>query len=211
MKYRHGIWTPLEDAILEYQGYQKGHSYIITYSGKKIDFLSIDTRQIDITDIAHGLSNECRYAGQTPHFYSVAEHSVLVSLWAQEKYDDPEITKVALLHDAAEAYIGDVTTPLKRLCPAFEMIEQRMGVNIVTRFGLKMWIDEHQIKIADRRIFELESFKFWEKHLNEFFPSGLPEPIQDWEREKIKIRCLEPQDAEELFLRRAGELGLIAA
>ncbi len=78
-------------------------SYIATSTGKHIDFVNITPDQICIEDIARGLSNECRFAGQLESFYSVAQHSVYVS-----QIVPPEYALEALLHDAAEAYIKDI-------------------------------------------------------------------------------------------------------
>jgi len=77
-------------------------SFIQTYSGKRIDFENPDPDQIDIVDIAHGLSNLCRFSGQSKYFYSVAQHSFYVSLVCKEN------KLQALLHDATEAYMADV-------------------------------------------------------------------------------------------------------
>jgi 5'-deoxynucleotidase YfbR-like HD superfamily hydrolase len=99
-------------------------------SGKIFDFLDPHGSDFDIDDIAHGLAHVCRYAGQCRHFYSVAEHSILVS-------DVVETFKLeALLHDAAEAFIGDVTRPLKQLLPEFKRIEANVEDAIIARFGL---------------------------------------------------------------------------
>ena len=93
-----------------------------TYSGKK--FFPIDPRpeDIDIIDVSHALSMVCRFAGQCKQFYSVAQHSVLVS---QNVSSDAALW--GLLHDAAEAYIGDLTRPLKR---CLETLVGRLIFNI---------------------------------------------------------------------------------
>ena len=86
-------------------------------SGAWFDFLDPESSDFAIEDIAAGLSNICRYAGQCSGFYSVAEHSLLVS---EVAFDH---AYAALMHDAAEAFIGDVTRPLKQLLPDFKRIE----------------------------------------------------------------------------------------
>lgn len=91
-----------------------------TFTGQCVDLLNPDPDTINITDIAWSLSHICRYNGHTNRFYSVAQHSVLVSQWLQEQ-PLPDITPLgrkmlywfALMHDAAEAYIGDSVTLIK--------------------------------------------------------------------------------------------------
>lgn len=81
---------------------------IMLASGAYFDLLDPWGSEFTIEDVAHGLAHTCRYAGQCREFYSVAEHSINVA----DVSDGFEIE--ALLHDAAEAFIGDVTRPLKR-------------------------------------------------------------------------------------------------
>lgn len=108
-------------------------SYIETYSGKKIDFFEPRADQIDIADIARGLSRLPRFAGQTKTFYSVALHSVNVAGILPEKYK-----LQGLMHDAAEAYIGDLPTPFKRNIPEFAELEKRIWTAICERFGIAL-------------------------------------------------------------------------
>lgn len=82
--------------------------WIETNSGKKFDLLNPTAGMIDISDIAEHLSKICRYIGACPRFYSVAEHCIIGSRLIPEQY------KLSfLLHDAHEAYIGDISRPLK--------------------------------------------------------------------------------------------------
>lgn len=83
-------------------------SWIQTYTGRQFFPLDPKWESIDIHDIAHALSNLCRYGGHVESFYSVAQHSVLVS-----KACDPDDALWGLLHDAAEAYLIDVPRPIK--------------------------------------------------------------------------------------------------
>ncbi len=94
-------------------------SYISTFTGKHFDFINITMDDICIEDIAQGLSNECRFAGQINQFYSVAQHSVYVS-----QIVPPEYALEALLHDASEAYCKDLPSPLKALLPDYKVIEK---------------------------------------------------------------------------------------
>lgn len=83
--------------------------WIATYTGRKFWVMDPRMEEVHIHDIAHGLALTCRFGGQCHEYYSVAQHSVLVS-----QNVEPEFALLALLHDAAEAYVGDVVNPLKR-------------------------------------------------------------------------------------------------
>lgn len=108
-------------------------NYIYTCSGKKFSLVDPQPEDVALADIAHALSHICRYTGHTNEFYSVAEHSVLVS-----QKCEPEWAREGLMHDAAEAYIGDIATPVKALLgdPVREL-ERRIMAAISERFGLK--------------------------------------------------------------------------
>ncbi len=82
-------------------------------SGEFVDVLNPDPESLHIGDIAQGLSMTCRYGGHIKRFYSVAEHSVLVHDLLAERGAGPATLRLALFHDAAEAYLGDIVAPLK--------------------------------------------------------------------------------------------------
>jgi 5'-deoxynucleotidase YfbR-like HD superfamily hydrolase len=102
-----------------------------TYSGRC--FWPLDPRPEDVCigDIAHSLALRCRYGGHCKRFYSVAEHSVLVSL-----HVPTDLALWGLLHDAAEAYSADVPRPLKRCIPEWKLLEARIMAAVCERFGL---------------------------------------------------------------------------
>lgn len=119
-------------------------NYIETMSGRKIDFFDPDPEQIVIEDIVTALMNTCRFGGHTHRFYSVMAHSENVSLLVPDslKYE-------AIMHDAAEAYIGDMPTPFKYALPDFLQLERRIQEAINIKFSLPPVMSEI-IKNADR-------------------------------------------------------------
>ena len=105
-----------------------GTSDIELCSGK---FLNLenpepDPNVITIPTIAHHLATECRYAGGTRRPFSVAEHTLLVAAYLEHNGESPQIVLSGLHHDDAEAFIGDVTRPLKELLPDYRRIELRV-------------------------------------------------------------------------------------
>lgn len=110
------------------------HASIETYSGKWFDILEPIPGMIDIKSIAHSLSNICRYTGHVRHFYSVAQHSWIGSVIIPEPYK-----LEFLLHDASEAYIGDMSRPLKHCTEAgraYREVEANISAVIRQVFNL---------------------------------------------------------------------------
>jgi hypothetical protein len=98
---------------------------MLTRSGKWFDPFYPSIENIDITDIGHALSNICRFAGHTSEFYSVAQHSVYVAQTLRMRGGTPIERLAALLHDAPEAYLIDLPTPIKIELPAYKEAEGR--------------------------------------------------------------------------------------
>lgn len=182
---------------------RKGDS-IVLRSGTR--FYPIDPRpeEILIEDIAHSLSNLCRFTGHTEKFYSVAEHSLNVSYLMATN----ELRLKALLHDASEAYLHDIPRPLKRL-PEFKRylrIEKKLQEMIYERFGVDPG-EEKIIKLADEHILYYEG-----KDLMDL--SKWDEPKRFLHDEEFGVRfgemlCLSPEEAKKKFLERFNELNLI--
>lgn len=178
--------------------------FIFTNSGRKYHFLDPQPQDIVFSDIAHSLSNLCRYTGQGK-FYSVAEHSVhVMNLYALRHHQAPlQELRSALLHDATEAYCGDVSKPLKTLLPAYDTIEERAAQAIAKRFAVDC--STARIKECDLIMLatELPVIINYTVATDGAF-AWLPPPCT------IEPACLAPEYAKALFLRTAESVGLHA-
>lgn len=138
-------------------------------SGGYFDFLDPQPEQFTLDDIAGALSKICRFGGQCPQFYSVAEHSVHCCRQAAKDGRDYETQIAVLFHDAAEAFCGDMVKPLKVMMPEYGVIEQRVENAIGAALGIdfdahKEIIREidHAMLIAERRaIFSVDGVKWF--------------------------------------------------
>lgn len=117
--------------------------YVSTFSGNRFYPLEPRIDVVAIEDIAHGLAYLCRFNGQTREFYSVAQHSLVVASLVPT-----DLRLAALLHDAAEAYLGDMVKPLKVLMPEFAALEDKVSNIIGATFGID-YSDYRPIKRAD--------------------------------------------------------------
>lgn len=173
---------------------------ILTFTGRYVSLTDTVAHTIDISDIAHALSQLSRFGGHTRTFYSVAQHSVLVS-----HIVPPQYRLHALLHDAAEAYFGDMVQPLKYLpgCGAYRDHESLMQARIFDRFGLGMQQEDacrDSIRMADLVMLATERRDL-------MAPDSTPWPIlKDIAPRPSVIRPLMPVAAEAAFLRRFKEL-----
>lgn len=165
-------------------------SWIQTYVGKQFWPLEPRPEDLDIRDIAHSLSLQCRFNGHCRVFYSVAEHSVRVA-----EQLPAELALWGLLHDAAEAYLGDLTRPLKRQAAAqwFNDAEDQLLQVIANSFGL-VWPMPAAVRVADDVLLVTEARDL------------MVEPPADWQMEAeplpSPIEPLAPTAAEALFLER---------
>src|ERR1051326_5301684 len=114
---------------------------IMTFSGRWINPLNPRPEDIDIVDIAHALSNQCRFTGHTRFFYSVAQHSCLVS----DECANPHKLG-GLLHDASEAYLSDIARPIKAqpgFGEVYKTCENKLMIAVAKRFSLDWdWEDD---------------------------------------------------------------------
>ncbi len=128
--------------------------FIQTYTGLTFDLQHPSPEMVDIEDIAHALSMLCRFTGHTSSFYSVAQHSVLCALKAPA-----HLSMQALLHDAHEAYVGDLNSPLKSIVGAgYGNLSYSIQRVIDTKFNAEHDIDSnHTIKNIDLRMLITEA------------------------------------------------------
>lgn len=128
-----------------------GPTTVDTFTGRTIDLADPEPAAVSVADIAHGLSNACRFMGQPSAFYSVAEHSCLVHDLVAAGRPGTSIAAAALLHDGHEAYLGDVVTPLKPLIgPAYAQLAERMDGAIAAATALDpAEFSDRAIKAAD--------------------------------------------------------------
>lgn len=139
--------------------------HITTISGKKIEFNNLDPDAIDIMDIAHALGKFCRFGGHVNRFYSVAQHSIIVAHLVPEC-----CKKAALLHDASEAYLGDVVKPLKILLgDAYARLEYYFTSTINYKFGIHLTYEmEEEIHKADQYALYIEDECFRKNNVKPF-------------------------------------------
>lgn len=171
--------------------------WFITRSGKQFFIQNPRPEDVDIKDIAHALSNLCRFGGHCSHFYSVAQHSLMVCDMLP-----PALKLHGLLHDATEAYLGDVIRPLKRLMPTYSVLEKNLSNVIASAFGLHVLPerDYTHIKDADNTALMIERASL--------IKPGGPEWVEEaWAiKDPPKVLVMHPHAAEHLFLKRFEQL-----
>lgn len=181
------------------EGKRKG-GWICTYTGKRFYPLDPRPEDIDINDIIHALSQLCRFAGHCSSFYSVAQHCVLVSLMCPE-----EDALWGLLHDASEAYLIDVPSPLKK-CPEFAFYrEAEAKLMAVICDTFKLGRDEPpSVKLADKRILATEARDLTMTEGRGWTTEAEPYDfhIKPWTPEYARVRYI--SRLHELMLKRAA-------
>ncbi len=135
-------------------------SEILTYSGVMIDPLHPDPALIRIRDIAHALSLLCRANGHFPTFYSVAQHSIACCREAAARGDSPKLQLACLLHDASEAYLSDVTRPVKAAMPLYLELEAPLQDTIWSK-----WLDSPLTEQEYKRVFEIDDALLYHEFL----------------------------------------------
>lgn len=142
---------------------------VTTYTGYQLNVFDPDPNDIDIVDIAVGLSRCCRFGGQPKFFYSVAQHSINGSLFINEHEKLP-----FLLHDATEAYMGDIVRNIKEHLRDYKLIEGILSKAIFSKFGVVLY-DKLEIKRMDNVMMAAEAEVLMTNTGQWYFPE---EPIK---------------------------------
>ncbi len=177
-------------------------SHITTYTGLHFDPINPKEEWIRNIDIAHALSLICRGNGHMKHFYSVAQHSINCAKEAKEKGFSLRVQLGCLLHDASEAYLSDVTRPVKKLLPQYLEVENRLQEMIWNH-----WLHTPLSTEEKKQVFEVDDIlfyhEFWqlmgEKKIN-------PLPVIQSEPELGEISF---QQVEQEFLERLEALSRV--
>ena len=170
--------------------------YLQTVSGRWVNPFDPDPEQLDIGDIARALANQCRFGGHCRVFYSVAQHSVIVSELVEARGGDVEDVFAALMHDASEAYLGDMPHPLKHRSPlgaAFKDAEDHLEAALQQHFAIKP--DVPEIKRADRALLATERRAFSDEAWHWPELEGV-EPLD------LELTAMSPDEAQRAFLAR---------
>ena len=169
--------------------------YVSTYLGTRFYPAAPRIEDVHIEDIAHGLAFQCRFNGQTRSFYSVAQHSLFVAALVPTR-----LKLAALLHDAAEAYLGDMVKPLKALFPEFSRLEESVIALIGERFGVAGF-EAPAIKRADLIALATEKRDLMPHSCEPWAALAGVTPVP------ARIVPIGPQEAKAAFLERFHELG----
>jgi 5'-deoxynucleotidase YfbR-like HD superfamily hydrolase len=167
-------------------------SYIHTYTGLRFHLLNPSAREMRIEDIAHALSQICRFSGHTIKHYSVAQHSCLVSDALPKPFK-----LCGLLHDGTEAYMNDTITRIKQMMPAYRRLESRMERVMASRFGIP-YPFPRAVKRMDRVLLATELRDLFKDADHRYLRC---EPL------RVRIQPWTPKRAEREFMRRFRVLG----
>ena len=167
-----------------------------TYTGVDFDFRNPTADQVDISDIGHSLSMQCRFNGHCSDFYSVAEHSCLVARILESMKQPKVVVFEGLLHDAAEAYLTDIPSPIKEVLINYPVYEREVDRTIRKKYGLPETMTPI-VKTADCIALATEK--------RDIIPAD-----HDWgliqEPADFSIDCLSPKEAKIIFLNMFDKL-----
>jgi len=181
------------------------HVWITTFTDRKFHLHGDDPDDIDMVDIAHALSNQCRFTGHVRRFYSVAQHSCLVADIVRLTGGTFEEGRSALLHDASEAYLSDLAAPFKRQVTGYKEVELKIEARIEAKYNLVGKTDV--VKKADWLALFVEAENLINADPTQWV--GWDEHGEEALALRIEIIAQLPYSAENQFLDYAKELGII--
>ncbi len=167
--------------------------FMQVFSGQQYWPMDPRSHEVQIEDIAHSLSLQCRYAGHVLRFYSVAEHSVLIARHLAATHA-PEVALAGLLHDAPEAYCVDIPRPLKPYLTNYRAIEQDNWLAIAARFGMPKELPR-EVHDADNRIIADELVNLREMPWHDRHDKPLGVKLRYWSPEEAELEFLATFDA----------------
>ncbi len=153
---------------------------IRTTSGQYLDVFNPDPEHINIEDIAHALSNNCRFGGHTRRFYSVAQHCIFGAKALYGYAKDHTLALQFLMHDATEGYMLDLPRPIKREMKEYSVIEDRLMEAIAAKFNIPYPFPP-EVKLMDQTALEYE----WENIVT---------------ADNCELLCYTPGEAKKIFL-----------
>jgi uncharacterized protein len=175
-------------------------NFIALLSGAKMNYHYPERSDVTIEDMASALSNNCRFSGHLPRFYSIAQHLVNTS-----RIVPAEVAFTALMHDTAEAFTNDLPTPLKWEFPVFKELEGKIESAMSKRFGFEFPYPK-EVKEADtimlilEKFYVKEDFTIWPNY--EEWTQEMVEPY----RQLVDLDSWQPRRAKREFLERFEEL-----
>jgi len=176
--------------------------WIQTCTGMKFHFTEVDQYPFDLEDFAQPLSLLCRFVGHISKFYSVGEHCIHVASLLESRGYNPQTVWFGLIHDAGEAFIGDISRPLKHLVEdTIRPIEEKILKGICVNYKVNYTnVDREAVHTADLDLCSTEALKL------------LPhDPIEDWHLigtpiVSIDLPCWTPEETKERYYSLFGTL-----
>lgn len=176
------------------------NAWIWSKDGKKLSLIHLKPSDVEIDEIAHSLSNTCRFGGHCREYYSVAEHCVIMANIMEEQGFSKDEQLGALLHDASEYILTDVPRPFKPMMPEYNRYETYIMEVVEKKFGVDCHTPE--IKELDNRMVGSEARALFK---NPTWVLEWPYPeIPDFQQ--VHLACLDPKAAYFAFMLKYKEL-----
>lgn len=171
-------------------------------SGGYFSFSNPQPDQFTLEDISAALSKVCRFGGHCNHFYSVAEHLIHATNQAIEDGHPLEVQKAVFMHDATEAFVGDLVRPLKVLVPEYQAVEARVEAVIGQKFGIDFAAHHEVVKGLDNAMLLAERDLLFTRDSVKWGGE------EQWRRLEVDFQWWGPSQAERQFNKMARKLGV---